>query len=91
MTGAQMDAMQDAEDRKAYEAQFLTDKQQQAFDAVKYAEDALSKAVDTLQIAAGECEAEQMPGWAQVVSIFGSAQDLATELLRVANRMERGG
>lgn len=86
-----MDAMQDAADRKAYEAQFLTDKQQQALDAVKYAEDALSKAVDTLQIAAGECEAEQMPDWARVASIFEAAQGLADELNSAVYRMERGG
>ena len=90
MTGAEMDAIKEAADRKEYERRFPSEDQQKAIDAVKTAAKKFSEALDALQIAAGETEAALSPGWARVVSIYGSAQDMETEIDRVLNEMERG-
>lgn len=90
MTGAEMDAIKEAADRKEYERRFPAEDQQKAIDAVKTAAKKFSEALDALQIAAGETEAALSPGWARIVSIYGSAQDMETEIDRVLNEMERG-
>lgn len=90
MTGAELDAIKEAADRKEYERRFPSEDQQKAIDAVKAAAKKFSEALNALQIAAGETEAALSPGWARVVSIFGSAQDMETEIDRVLDEMERG-
>lgn len=90
MTGAEMDAIKEAADRKEYERRFPSEDQQKAIDAVKTAAKKFSEALNALQIAAGETEAALSPGWARIVSIYGSAQDMETEIDRVLNEMERG-
>lgn len=90
MTGAEMDAIKEAADRREYEKRFPSEDQQKAIDAVKAAAKKFSEALNALQIAAGETEAALSPGWARVVSIYGSAQDMETEIDRVLNEMERG-
>lgn len=90
MTGAEMDAIKEAADRKEFEKRFPSEDQQKAIDAVKAAAKKFSEALNALQIAAGETEAALSPGWARVVSIYGSAQDMENELDRVLNEMERG-
>ena len=90
MTGAEMDAIKEAADRKEYERRFPSEDQQKAIDAVKAAAKKFSEALNALQIAAGETEAALSPGWARVVSIYGTAQDMETEIYRVLNEMERG-
>ena len=90
MTGAEMDAIKEAADRKEYERRFPSEDQQKAIDAVKTAAKKFSEALNALQIAAGETEAALSPGWARVVSIYGTAQDMETEIDRVLNEMERG-
>lgn len=90
MTGAEMDAIKEAADRREYEKRFPSEDQQKAIDAVKTAAKKFSEALNALQIAAGETEAALSPGWARVVSIYGSAQDMETEIDRVLNEMERG-
>lgn len=90
MTGAEMDAIKEAADRREYEKRFPSEDQQKAIDAVKSAAKKFSEALNALQIAAGETEAALSPGWARVVSIYGSAQDMETEIDRVLNEMERG-
>lgn len=90
MTGAEMDAIKEAADRKEYERRFPSEDQQKAIDAVKTAAKKFSEALNALQIAAGETEAALSPGWARVVSIYGSAQDMETEIDRVLDEMERG-
>jgi predicted Zn-dependent protease len=90
MTGAEMDAIKEAADRKEYERRFPSEDQQKAIDAVKTAAKKFSEALNALQIAAGETEAALSPGWARVVSIFESAQDMETEIDRVLNEMEGG-
>lgn len=90
MTGAELDAIKEAADRKEYERRFPSEDQQKAIDAVKSAAKKFSEALNALQIAAGETEAALSPGWARVVSIYGSAQDMETEIDRVLNEMERG-
>ena len=90
MTGAEMDAIKEAADRKEYERRFPSEDQQKAIDAVKAAAKKFSDALNALQIAAGETEAALSPGWARIVSIYGSAQDMETEIDRVLNEMERG-
>lgn len=90
MTGAEMDAIKEAADRKEYERRFPSEDQQKAIDAVKAAAKKFSEALNALQIAAGETEAALSPGWARVVSIYGTAQDMETEIDRVLNEMERG-
>ena len=89
MTDAQLDAMKQAEDEKAYESRFPSKDQQKALDAVKNAEVKLLDAVDALQIAAGETENALSPGWARVVSVFNLSQGLADELDSVIYGMER--
>ena len=90
MTGAEMDAIKEAADRKEYERRFPSEDQQKAIDAVKAAAKKFSEALNALQIAAGETESALSPGWARVVSIYGSAQDMETEIDRVLDEMERG-
>lgn len=90
MTGAELDAIKEAADRKEYERRFPSEDQQKAIDAVKAAAKKFSEALNALQIAAGETEAALSPGWARIVSIYGSAQDMETEIDRVLNEMERG-
>lgn len=90
MTGAEMDAIKEAADRKEYERRFPSEDQQKAIDAVKTAAKKFSEALNALQIAAGETESALSPGWARIVSIYGSAQDMETEIDRVLNEMERG-
>lgn len=90
MTGAEMDAIKEAADRRAYERRFPSEDQQKAIDAVKAAAKKFSEALNALQIAAGETEAALSPGWARIVSIYGNAQDMETEIDRVLNEMERG-
>ena len=90
MTGAEMDAIKEAADRREYEKRFPSEDQQKAIDAVKAAAKKFSEALNALQIAAGETEAALSPGWARVVSIYGTAQDMETEIDRVLNEMERG-
>jgi len=90
MTGAELDAIKEAADRKEYERRFPSEDQQKAIDAVKSAAKKFSEALNALQIAAGETEAALSPGWARIVSIYGSAQDMETEIDRVLNEMERG-
>ena len=90
MTDAQLDAMKQAADEKAYEARFPSEDQQKAIDAVEKAANAFSAAVDALQIAAGEAESALSPGWARVVSIFGSAQDMQVEIDRIVDMMKGG-
>ena len=90
MTGAELDAIKEAADRKEYERRFPSEDQQKAIDAVKTAAKKFSEALNALQIAAGETEAALSPGWARIVSIYGSAQDMETEIDRVLNEMERG-
>ena len=90
MTGAEMDAIKEAADRKEYERRFPSEDQQKAIDAVKAAAKKFSEALNALQIAAGETESALSPGWARVVSIYGSAQDMENEIDRVLNEMERG-
>lgn len=90
MTGAELDAIKEAADRKEYERRFPSEDQQKAIDAVKAAAKKFSEALNALQIAAGETEAALSPGWARVVSIYGTAQDMETEIDRVLNEMERG-
>ena len=90
MTGAELDAIKEAADRKEYERRFPSEDQQKAIDAVKAAAKKFSEALNALQIAAGETEAALSPGWARIVSIYGTAQDMETEIDRVLNEMERG-
>lgn len=90
MTGAEMDAIKEAADRKEYERRFPSEDQQKAIDAVRTAETKFSEALNALQIAAGETETALSPGWARIVSIFESAQDMETEIDRVLNEMEGG-
>ncbi len=90
MTGAELDAIKEAADRKEFEKRFPSEDQQKAIDAVKAAAKKFSEALNALQIAAGETEAALSPGWARIVSIYGSAQDMETEIDRVLNEMERG-
>lgn len=90
MTGAEMDAIKEAADRKEYERRFPSEDQQKAIDAVKTAAKKFSEALNALQIAAGETETALSPGWARIVSIFESAQDMETEIDRVLNEMEGG-
>lgn len=90
MTGAEMDAIKEAADRREYEKRFPSEDQQKAIDAVKTAAKKFSEALNALQIAAGETEAALSPGWARIVSIYGTAQDMETEIDRVLNEMERG-
>ena len=90
MTGAEMDAIKEAADRREYEKRFPSEDQQKAIDAVKAAAKKFSEALNALQIAAGETEAALSPGWARVVSIYGTAQDMETEIDRVLNEMEGG-
>lgn len=90
MTGAEMDAIKEAADRREYEKRFPAEDQQKAIDAVKNAAKKFSEALNALQIAAGETESALSPGWARVVSIYGSAQDMETEIDRVLNEMEGG-
>ena len=90
MTGAELDAIKEAADRKEYERRFPSEDQQKAIDAVKAAAKKFSEALNALQIAAGETESALSPGWARVVSIYGSAQDMETEIDRVLDEMERG-
>ena len=90
MTGAEMDAIKEAADRREYEKRFPSEDQQKAIDAVKSAAKKFSEALNALQIAAGETEAALSPGWARVVSIYGTAQDMETEIDRVLNEMEGG-
>ena len=90
MTGAELDAIKEAADRKEFEKRFPSEDQQKAIDAVKTAAKKFSEALNALQIAAGETEAALSPGWARVVSIYGTAQDMETEIDRVLNEMERG-
>ena len=90
MTGAELDAIKEAADRKEYEKRFPSEDQQKAIDAVKAAAKKFSEALNALQIAAGETEAALSPGWARIVSIYGSAQDMETEIDRVLDEMERG-
>ena len=90
MTGAEMDAIKEAADRREYEKRFPSEDQQKAIDAVKAAAKKFSEALNALQIAAGETEAALSPGWARIVSIYETAQDMETEIDRVLNEMERG-
>ena len=90
MTGAELDAIKEAADRKEYERRFPSEDQQKAIDAVKTSAKKFSEALNALQIAAGETEAALSPGWARIVSIYGSAQDMETEIDRVLDEMERG-
>ena len=90
MTGAEMDAIKEAADRKEYERRFPSEDQQKAIDAVRTAATKFSEALNALQIAAGETETALSPGWARIVSIFESAQDMETEIDRVLNEMEGG-
>lgn len=90
MTGAEMDAIKEAADRREYEKRFPSEDQQKAIDAVKTAAKKFSEALNALQIAAGETEAALSPGWARIVSIYETAQDMETEIDRVLNEMEGG-
>ena len=90
MTGAEMDAIKEAADRKEYERRFPSEDQQMAIDAVKDAATKFTTAREALQLAAGETEAALSPGWARIVSIYETAQDMETEIDRVLNEMERG-
>ena len=90
MTGAEMDAIKEAADRREYEKRFPSEDQQKAIDAVKTAAKKFSEALNALQIAAGETEAALSPGWARIVSIYETAQDMETDIDRVLNEMEGG-